>query len=261
MDAASMQLIENELQNISLFDLVEDLSNEKHSELHGRLQSMRSRQDHILSILDEIGKDFERNVIYVQDNIRKIDGFRSKLNSVRSNMIIISERIESLQIRLNKARAVLPSNSLVLMEQPNEHGTDDFFYYRCIVPSGLKYRTKPSTSAPVIPGPGVRFKDIVVVKERVFICKEETVFLHVGGAGWLFENLERVKCLQRIGPSFIDFVKSGNTQDNAKQAVARQSQEPSIMPSTASDSSSPTTQEETVSEKSNGSSKKTFLDI
>jgi hypothetical protein len=199
----SLETLNNELEDISLYSLIENLSKEKHSGLYSRLQSIRHRQDHILSILDQIGCDFERNIVYIQENMRTVDNFRTKLNNVRIYMMRITDRVESLQVRLNKIRVSLPTNSMVMMERPDEHGIEKHFYYKCIVPSGLKYRSKPSTSSAVIPGAGVKHKDIVIVKERVFICKEETVFLHVDGCGWLLENIEKVKCLQRIGPSWV----------------------------------------------------------
>lgn len=232
-----------------LYQLVESLSYEKNNQLLSNLQNIFHRQNEMMKILTKVSEDLERSILFIPREMLQIDQYRSKLAHVKSSMLIIDEKIQYLQHRLNNLRASLPAISMVLMERPVEHGIDQLFYYRCVVPIGLKYRSKPSSIAPIIPGKDIKYREIVCVKERVFVCKENSIFLHVEGSGWLFENEGNLRYMERIGvkalPShmLVDADTNKNTDEITKETKNDSTEKPT--------------------EKSNSSSKErvTFIDV
>jgi hypothetical protein len=185
--------------DLELFQLVESLSLEKNDQLLSSLQNIYHRQNEMMQILSKLSDDLERSILLIPQEMQRVDQYRSKLARVKSAMMQIDEKIQLLQYRLNKLRSSLPAISTVLMERPGDHGVDPQFYYRCVVPIGLKYRSKPSSAASIIAGKEIKYREIVAVKERVFVCKENSIFLHVAGSGWLFENEDNLRYMERVG--------------------------------------------------------------
>ena len=175
----------------------------------------------ILRVLESIGADFEKNMNLIPKQSQKIRDYHRQIMQVKQSMQNITNRIQLMQGRLNRIRQRLPPNSTVLIEKPNKTELfDTVYYYRCILPNGMRYMSKPSKIANFIQGKIIKHNEMVQVVERVFICNENSVYLHVLGSGWLVENHNNTQCMERCAG------KSPSIVVVAAPVVANQSPKP-----------------------------------
>ena len=161
-------------------------------DLLNRIGTLNRQQKEVLEKLVAISAFLDAAILPMAlvDNRRIVaTKFRCKLQDLRISMLRISERCEKLQIRLNCLRRECPGKSALVEKGP--------FLYKCIYKGGVRYRDYPSSSARVT-GKVIAYNDSVTVTERVFITGENSIFLHVRGIGWLFENRDSLKCMSRV---------------------------------------------------------------
>ena len=173
-------------------DLVLRLCDCAGGDLLARINTLSMQQKDVLEKLVAISSFLDMTIAPMSliDNRRIIaTKFRCKLQDLQISMLRINERCEKLQIRLNSLRRECPGKSALVENGP--------FMYKCIYKGGVRYRDYPSSSARVT-GKVIAYNDSVLVSERVFITGENSIFLHVKGTGWLFENRESLKCMTRV---------------------------------------------------------------
>jgi len=161
-------------------------------DLLARINTLSTQQKDVLEKLVAVSSFIDMTIapMALIDNRRVIaTKLRCKLQDVRIHMLRINERCEKLQIRLNCLRRECAGKSALVENGP--------FMYKCIYKGGVRYRDYPSSSARVT-GKVIAYNDSVLVSERVFITGENSIFLHVKGTGWLFENRESLKCMTRV---------------------------------------------------------------
>jgi len=147
------------------------------------------QQLHAVSkLLDEASVNEGSSVEQIR---QEISSYRSKLQNLRISMLKVSERCGKLQVRLNILRKECAPQHAHVEVGP--------FYYRCVYKGGVRYRDYPSSNARVT-GKVLDHNDVVTIAERVFITGESSVFLHVRGVGWLFENRDSLICCERCIP-------------------------------------------------------------
>ena len=154
--------------------------------------TMQSNNEHILKRLEHFRTKYEQMLLELENSMRKMDRSldytnnllrldlmnqcKEKSDLAKENMARVSQRILTIQQRLNNMRKAIPSKKLSLVERGP-------FRYRCLVLEGVRYREYPSMRASNIPlqavggGSGVGgttttdgmvlFNDIVEISERV----------------------------------------------------------------------------------------------
>lgn len=168
-------------------DLLAALSAAKSADLFHRVRSICQKQLDVLHILEEAsralddGEGGQRHSLIASH-------YRIKLQNLRVSMFKINERCIRLQSRLNSLRKDLPPQHALVEAGP--------FYFRCIYRGGVRFRDYPSSTAKMT-GNIIAFDEIAQVFERVFISGESSVYLHVQGVGWLFENRDSLRCMER----------------------------------------------------------------
>ena len=149
----------------------------------GEIQKQMSfKMMHLLRNLD----DLKDRLVTCKDSLN-IEIYTEKIKRIKRIVRDLSTRCNALKMRLNNVREILPSNHALIDKGP--------FYYRCVYKGGVKFRNFPSSTAKVT-GKIIEYDDIAVVIERVFLSSENSVFLHVDGYGWLFENIGNLKCME-----------------------------------------------------------------
>ena len=177
---------------IVMEDLVLSLCECAGEGLVNRVETMSIQQRRVLERLVSLSSFLDTSIapMALIDNRRIVaTKFRCKLQDLRISMLRINERCEKLQIRLNCLRRECHGKSALVENGP--------FLYKCIYKGGVRYRDYPSSSARVT-GKVIAYNDSVTVTERVFITGENSIFLHVKGTGWLFENRDSLKCMTRV---------------------------------------------------------------
>lgn len=176
--------------NITCDQLLVQLAEKNTESVLQRMQKINQQQKFVDAILDGINKDIEKSdfQIIIGQRIVNSTTFRSKLQMLRISMFKISERSTRLQSRLNFLRKECPPQNALVEPGP--------FHYRCVYKGGVRYREYPSSTARVT-GNVLTFNSVVVVAERVFITGEISVYLHIKGVGWLFENKDGLVCMER----------------------------------------------------------------
>ena len=151
--------------------------------------TMQSNNEHILKRLEHFRTKYEQMLLELESSMRKMDRsldytnnllrldlmnqYKEKSDLAKENMARVSNRILTIQHRLNNMRKAIPSKKLSLVERGP-------FRYRCLVSEGVRHREYPSIRARNIPlqavgsGTGgttsdgtVLFNDIVEISERV----------------------------------------------------------------------------------------------
>lgn len=145
-------------------------------------QQMSFKMMYLLRNLD----DLKDRLVTCKDSIN-VEIYTDKIRRIKRLIRELSGRCNSLKVRLNNVREILPANHALIDKGP--------FYYRCVYKGGVKFRNFPSSMAKVT-GKIIEYDDIAVVIERVFLSNENSVFLHVDGYGWLFENIGNLKCME-----------------------------------------------------------------
>ena len=163
--------------------------------------TMQSNNEHILKRLEHFRTKYEQMLLELESSMRKMDRsldytnnllrldlmnqYKEKSDLAKENMARVSNRILTIQHRLNNMRKAIPSKKLSLVERGP-------FRYRCLVSEGVRHREYPSIRARNIPlqavgsGTGgttsdgtVLFNEIVEISERYVI--ESTVFKAITG--------------------------------------------------------------------------------
>lgn len=158
-----------------------------------RLDIFRMKYEQMLESLQIAQNRIETSSHYAEAQQRSevFLFYRRKLHLLRQSIVQINARIRHIQQRLNKVRRQIPSQHSLVETGP--------FYYRCVYPGGVRYRDYPSSLASVIrESLVVEYDQVVEVVERVFIAQEYSVFLHIRGIGWLFENIKDMVCFERV---------------------------------------------------------------
>lgn len=99
-----------------------------------------------------------------------INSYRIKLQTIRQFILEINDKISWFQQKLNRIRFKLPKGHVYVESGP--------LLYRCIYKGGVRFRNYPSVNAKILnEKPIVKKGEIVEISQRVFITKEECIFL------------------------------------------------------------------------------------
>lgn len=159
------------------------------------VEAIAIHQARILEQLNIISKSLDEysthDGLTIEQVRQETSGYRSKLQNLRISMLKVNERCGKLHSRLNAIRKDCAPQQAHVEIGP--------FHYRCVYKGGVRYRDYPSSNARVT-GKILNYDDVVTVAERVFITGESSIFLHVRGVGWLFENRDSLICCERCVP-------------------------------------------------------------
>jgi len=93
-------------------------------------QQMSFKMMHLLRNLD----DLKDRLLTCKDNIN-VEIYTEKIKRIKRIIRELSRRCNSLKIRLNNVREILPANHALMDKGP--------LYYRCVYKGGIKFRNFP----------------------------------------------------------------------------------------------------------------------
>ena len=126
----------------------------------------------------------------LREQEEKLQMYLEKLSSAKVSMLEIMNRTQSMQLKLNNIRQpYTPQSKALVQEGP--------FAYKCVHQGGVRYRDYPRNDAAIL-NSSIKFGEVVLIDERVYIAGEALVYLHVKGRGWLFENKDGIIALKRV---------------------------------------------------------------
>jgi hypothetical protein len=177
-------------------ELIYKVAEETNAELFDKISNIGALQKSVLATLDSIDKFLDirtgtvgPKIVRINDRALEIENYRSKLVQLKAEILKIDEKCTRLQDRLNHLRQTAPPQHALVEEGP--------FWYKCTFKGGVRFREYPSGGSKCVPNMMISCNEHVLVSERVFITGESSVFLHVPGVGWLFENKDSIHCLER----------------------------------------------------------------
>ena len=126
----------------------------------------------------------------IKEQEEKLQTYLTKLDNAKVAMLEIMNRTQTVQLKLNSIRQLYtPQSKALVQEGP--------FAYKCVHQGGVRYRDYPRKDAAIL-NLSIKFGEVVLIDERVYIAGEALVYLHVKGRGWLFENKDGIIALKRV---------------------------------------------------------------
>jgi hypothetical protein len=184
-------------------EIICNVAGDINANLFNKIEKVGLLQKDVLSTLVSIENSLDgtsgalgSTFVRIAERAMNIDIYRSKVVQLKADMVKVNERCIRLQDRLNVLRHAAQLKHALVEEGP--------FWYRCTFKGGVRFREYPSSTAKCVPNMVIGYKDCVEIAERVFITGETSVYLHVKGTGWLFENKDNIHCLVRCNSPFME---------------------------------------------------------